>query len=136
MFKNTSENTSNFAEKKSCQVLLIHVDFVIISYHSHLRFFVKQVMIFLWQWGSFITDTIFKRKYESEKVSNFGLFDTCAPLRHVSRNKWIDIHAHFSRNLKTLKKTSNLKISFFKELPSLRNKLVKYRQLSNIQKLT
>ena len=96
MFKNTSENTSNFAEKKSSQVLLIHIDFVIISYHSHLRFFVKQVMIFLWQWGSFITDTIFQKKYESKKVSNFGLFNTCAPLRHVSRNKkLIDIHVHF-----------------------------------------
>ena len=55
-----------------------------------------------------------------KKVSDFDLFDTCAWLIHVSQNKkWIDIiiiHTHFSKNLKTLKKTSNLKISFFLRL--------------------
>ena len=55
--------------------------------------------------GSFITDTILKRMYESRKVSHFNLFDTCATLTHMSWNKkWTDliiIHAQFSRDLKT-----------------------------------
>ena len=35
------------------------VDLVIISDQSHLKDFAKQMTIFLWQWGTFITDTMF-----------------------------------------------------------------------------
>ena len=52
--------------------------------------------------SSLITDTIFKRKYESKKVSDLNLFDTCTTLIHVSQNKKrtnIIIHTHLLRNL-------------------------------------
>ena len=57
---------------------------------------------FLWLW---LQITFSKESIKVKKVSNFNLFDTCAMLTHISRNKkWIDIiimHVHFSRNLKT-----------------------------------
>ena len=67
------------------------VDFVIISYHSHFEIFVKYVTTFLWQWRSFITDSIFKRKYESKKSMKFQPVrymchaDTCVPPRNKRR---------------------------------------------------
>ena len=48
-------------------------------YHSSLRVFVKKVAIFLWQWSSFITNTISKRKYESKKGIKYQ------PVRHMCR---------------------------------------------------
>ena len=64
----------------------------------------------LWQWGSFITDTILKRKYESKKSIKFETIYVSRWLCHEIRNELdiIIIHAHFLRNLKT----SNLKTSF------------------------
>ena len=62
-FCRTSANSCSY------KVLFINCHFVIISYHSHLRAIVKQLTICLWQWGSFITDTIFKRKCEISKIA-------------------------------------------------------------------
>ena len=58
--------------------------------------FVKPVTI-SWQWGSFITGTIFKRKYENKKSIKFELIDAPRWYMYVSRGKkWIRYY-HYSR---------------------------------------
>ena len=52
-----------------------------------------------------------------KKASNFNLFDICFTLIQVPQNKKrVDVitYVHLSRNLKTLKKTSNIKYHFSK----------------------
>ena len=51
-----AEHRRTAATVKCIYKLLI---WLIISDQSHLKDFAKQMTIFLWQWGTFITDTIF-----------------------------------------------------------------------------
>ena len=57
--------------------------------------------LILWQWVSFITDTIFKEKYESKRSIK------SEPI-HVSRNKKWSRYYHYSRS--PFEKSENIKI--------------------------
>ena len=68
--------------------------------------FVKPVKI-SWQWGSFITGTSFKRKYENKKSIKFEPIDAPRWYMYVSRGKkWIRYY-HYSRLF--FEKSENMK---------------------------
>ena len=115
IFKNTFKNTNNYVEylRTAAPVNGYLWSFEIFCQTGD-NFFMA-VFIHYWCCLPFS-----KESMKVKKVSDFDLFNTCAWLIHVSQNKkWIDIiiiHTHFSKNPKTLKKTSNLKMSFFLRL--------------------
>ena len=79
---------------------------------SYSEFLSNRWRLFLLQWGSFITDTIFKRKYESKKSIKFE------PI-HLSRNKkWIR-YLHYSRPL--FEESENIQVkNIFQDLRSFK----------------
>ena len=76
------------ANSLSCKVLFINCWFCKLHHIIVIWEFLSNRWRFsLWQWSSFITDTIFKKK-----KSNLNLLNTCATLIHVSPTnmRWLD----------------------------------------------